>query len=116
MTITAVASPVPAAKVAAYQQFRAALDGTRRAEFEASRRRVGLREYSFAQPLPDGSYLQISVWEGDDPAASLRRMLQAQDEFTRWFVDQVKEIHGVDPDQVDVAALLPQQPIDSGPI
>jgi len=37
-------------------------------------------------------------------------MLQAQDEFSRWFVDQVREIHGTDPDQVDVAALLPQPP------
>ncbi len=116
MAITAVASPVPADKVAAYLQFRAALDGTRRAEFEASRRRAGLREYSFAQPLPDGSYLQISVWEGDDLAASLRRMFQEHDEFARWFLTQVKEIHGIDPEQVDVAALLPQQPVDSGPL
>ena len=76
MAITAIASPVPADKAAAYQHFRAALDGTRRAEFEESRRRVGLREYSFAQPLPDGGYLQISVWEGDDPVASLKRMWQ----------------------------------------
>ena len=48
-----------------------------------------------------GDFVIVTL-EGDDPAGAFKKFGQGEDAFTKWFVAQVKDIHGV-----DVTAPLP---------
>jgi hypothetical protein len=113
MAMVVLAAPVPAEKVQQHQQMLAEINGPRRAEYEASRQRAGLHERGFIQQSPDGGYLYISVWEGDDVPAGLEALLRDNSDFTRWFLQQIEEVHGMSADQG--IPPLPEQVIDSAP-
>jgi hypothetical protein len=46
-----------------------------------------------ATPMGD---LVIVTLSGEDPGRSFAEMSSADDAFTRWFVEQVKELNGID--------------------
>ena len=71
------------------------LNGSRRAEFDASRRNAGVRERTFLQSTPMGDVVIVTL-EGDDPGRAFGKMLGADDEFTKWFAAKAKDVHGVD--------------------
>jgi hypothetical protein len=71
------------------------LKGARRAEYVASRREAGVRERLFLQATPMGELVIVTL-EGDDPMASLGKLLGTNDEFTQWFVENASAAHGVD--------------------
>jgi hypothetical protein len=95
MALMAVAFPIAPGKTAEWRSFMAEINGPRYAEFAESRRRAGVRERTFLQPTPMGDLVIVTL-EGDDPGRSFGQMASATDPFTRWFVDRVKAIHGVD--------------------
>ncbi len=100
MAMMAMAVPVLPGKLDEWRQFSAELMGPRRAEYEASRRRMGVRsEHSFLQHTPMGD-LVILVFEGDNLPAAMATMANSTDPFDQWTAAKAKEIHGLDPSQV----------------
>jgi hypothetical protein len=95
MTLMAIAVPILPGRTDQWRRFNDELNGRRRGEYEASRRRLGVRERAFLQTTPQGD-LVIVTFEGDDPEGAFRSLGVGDDEFTRWFVQQVSEIHGMD--------------------
>lgn len=95
MALMAVAVPILPGRTEHWRRFARELNGPRLSEFNASRRRLGVRERVFLQSTPQGDLVVVTL-EGDNPAEAFRRLGTGDDEFTRWFVQQVKEIHGMD--------------------
>jgi hypothetical protein len=95
MTLSAVAFPILPGKTADWHKFMAEINGPRRAEFVASRERVGAHERTYLQPTPMGD-LVIVTFEAEDPGKAFAQMVHATDPFTLWFLEQVKALHGVD--------------------
>ncbi len=93
--LTAVAIPIAPGKTAEWRSFIAELNGPRRAEFVESRQRAGVHERTFFQSTPMGDLVIVTL-EGEDPAQALAQMTSATDDFTTWFLETAKRIHGVD--------------------
>lgn len=75
--------------------FAADLNGKWRGDFVASRNRLGVKERVFFQSGRNGDAAIVTL-EGEDPAAAFAQFGQGDDEFTIWFVDRVKALHGFD--------------------
>jgi hypothetical protein len=95
MPLMAVAFPIAPGKTADWHAWMAELNGPRREEFVASRRRAGVHERTFLQPTPMGDLVIVTL-EGLDPGRAFGQMMSAGDAFTTWFLERVKAIHGVD--------------------
>jgi hypothetical protein len=95
MAIMAVAFPIAPGKTADWKRFIGELNGARRAEFVASRKGLGVRERTFLQPTPMGDLVIVTL-EGDNPGQSFGRLVNSTDPFTLWFLERVKEVHGID--------------------
>ncbi len=60
------------------------VSGPRRDEYEASRRRLGIRkEKVWFQSLPQGE-MAVVYWEGDDSRAALQKFAVSEDPFDEW--------------------------------
>lgn len=112
MAMLAMAIPIPANQSDHWKRFIGEMKGSRFAEFKASRKKLGVHERTFLQKTPMGDFVVVTL-EGADPASAFARMGQGTDEFTKWFLKEVKEIHGMD---LSAAAPgpLPELVIDSG--
>lgn len=99
MASLSMAMPVKPGKSSDLRSFVDEVLGARRAEFEASEKRIGItREGWYFQPSPMGDL--VIVWvEADDPMTSLGSFIQSQDPFDTWFKAQVLDITGVDLNQ-----------------
>ena len=111
MTMIAMALPILPDKQEQWRSFVSELQGPRREQFDASRRQMGVRERTFMQQTPMGNLVIVTL-EGDDPMGAFARFAQGQDEFTQWFLQQVKEVHGVDLSQPP-AGPLPELLMDT---
>jgi hypothetical protein len=107
MPLMAATFPILPGKTPEWRKFIDELNGPRRAEFVESRRRVGVQERTFLQSTPMGDLVIVTL-EGEDPQRSFGQMAQATDAFTRWFLDRVKELHGVD---LRTPTAPPSQPV-----
>jgi steroid delta-isomerase-like uncharacterized protein len=87
--------PILPGKTDAWQTWVTELTTTRQKEFVDNRRRLGARERTYLQQTPHGDVIIVTV-EADDPLAALIALGQETDEFTEWFLKNVKELHGVD--------------------
>ena len=113
MALFAMAVPIPAGKTEAWKGFMNELKGSQRAGFAASRRALGVRERTFLQHTPMGDMVIVTL-EGDNPAGAFQRFGQGSDPFTRWFIEQVKSIHGLDL-TAPPPGPMPEMIIDSQP-
>jgi hypothetical protein len=95
MALFAVAFPIPPEKMDQWRRFVADLNGARKAEYKASRERMGVHERAFLQQTPHGDLVLLTM-EGENPGAAMAAIGQGTDPFTEWMVAQVQEIHGVD--------------------
>ena len=91
----AMAFPIVPGKTEQWQKFAAQLKGPRRADFVASRKRLGVRERTFLQHTPMGDFVVVTL-EGDDPRSAFQRFAEGNDEFTKSFLAEVGAVHGVD--------------------
>ena len=98
MSIVAMAMPILPGKLEEWRRFSGELMGARHGAYEASRRRLGVREHSFLQHTPMGDLL-IIVWEGENPMAAMAALAASRDPFDQWSAEKAKELHGVDPSQ-----------------
>jgi hypothetical protein len=70
--------------------------GERRAEYEASRKRLGItREGVWIQPTPDADVVVV-VLEAADLQAALAGVSSSPEPFDVWFRDHCRTVHGVD--------------------
>jgi hypothetical protein len=95
MALLAFAAPILPGKTEQWKRFIQELQGPRYHEFKASRDRVGVHERTFLQSTPQGEFVVVTL-EGNDPAKAFQEAASSQDTFTRWFIQQVKELHGFD--------------------
>ena len=108
-----VALPVLPGKREALKEFGKTATSSRRSEFAASERRLGIpKEAWFLQTTPQGDFALVYL-EARDPAKALGEFARSQDAFDRWFKDQVKAITGVDLNQPP-AGPPPEQVISFG--
>jgi len=113
MALMVMPVPILPGKTEQWKAFRDELLGRRFAEYADSRRRLGVQERVYFYSAPQGGDWAIVTLEGKDPTRAFRRFGIGNDEFTRWFVQQVKEIHGLDlTNPGDIA--IPQLELDTG--
>jgi hypothetical protein len=112
MAIFAIAIPIASGKSAQWKTFMGELKGPRFEDFKASRRKLGVQERTFLQQTPMGDLVVVTL-EGADPASAFTKFGQGTDDFTKWFMKQVQEIHGVDL-TAPPPGPLPELMIDSG--
>ena len=101
--LMAVAIPILPGKTPAWRTWMEELNGSRREEFVASRERAGVHERTFFESTPMGDLVIVTL-EGDDPGQAFKQMMSATDTFTTWFLEQAKEIHGLDPASLATAS------------
>jgi hypothetical protein len=78
------------------RQFMTELTGSRRAEFEASRARLGItREQVWHQETPQGA-LAIVYLEAEHMQDVFAGLATSQDPFDQWWRAQIQAIHGID--------------------
>jgi hypothetical protein len=72
---------------------------SRREEYEASRKRLGIREERvWFQSLPDAE-MAVVYWEGDDPRGALERFASSDDPFDQWLKERGREVYHFEPGQ-----------------
>ena len=113
MAMFAMAIPISPGKTEAWKSLINDLNGSQRTGFVASRRAMGVRERTFFQSTPMGDMVIVTL-EGENPASAFQRFGQGTDAFTKWFLERVKAVHGL-----DLAAPppgpMPEMVIDSHP-
>ena len=83
-------------KAQAARAFMRELEGTRKAEYAASERRIGIvKEAWFLQAAPMGDLL-IGYMESEDFTRSLRMFAESRDPFDIWFKERMGDATGVD--------------------
>ena len=112
MSLLAVAFPIVPGKLEQWYHFVDELNTTRRQDFVASRRRLGLHERTFVQQTPMGD-LALVTEEGDNPQRIFESFTN-DDPFARWMNQELAPLHGVDLSQPMPANILPEVVLDSG--
>ena len=70
--------------------------GERKADFEASRERFGIRRESvWIQSTPDGDVAVVLI-EADDIGAAMGGLATSGDAFDQWFREHIMNVHGMD--------------------
>lgn len=95
MALFAFVAPIAPDKRSQWNAFIGEITGPRRGEFNASRQRNGIHERTFLQETPLGDLVIVTL-EGENPMQAMGAFAHSDDDFTRWFVQQVQEIHGFD--------------------
>ena len=94
----AMAAPLAADKLDAWEAWTAELTGPRKDAFDDMNRRLGLEEHrSYLQPLPDGNFLVLVIAEGPGADSFLDSVAASDHEFDQWFSESVADLHGMDP-------------------
>ena len=93
----AMAAPLAAAKLGAWESWVAELSGARKGEFDDLNARHRLTEHrAYLQPTPDGNFLVLVVYDGPGSDDFIASVSQSDHEFDRWFASSIAEIHGID--------------------
>lgn len=111
MALLAVAFPIPSDKLEDWKKFMDEIKTTRNAEWKQARKNIGVRDRTFLETTPQGSMVIITL-EGNNPEEAFSKFGQGTDEFTNWFVEKIKEIHGMDMRQ-PLPGPLPELMVDS---
>jgi len=95
MASLAMAYPILPGRTDDWRRLMAEVNGPRRAEYDAVQQHVGVRSQVFLQQTPQGDLVLVTM-DGADPYRAVQQMWTGNDPFTKWFVEQVKDIHGID--------------------
>lgn len=96
MTEIVFATPVVDGKEDVDRQTRGEMAGARRDEYEAALKDAGItRQAVWHQKTPGGGTLAIVYIEATDPDAH-QRFTSSDADISRWFVQQMQEVHGRD--------------------
>lgn len=91
----AITVPILSGKTNQWKKFTNELNNKYYGEFAESRKRLGVHERTFLQSTPQGDFVIVTL-EGNDPQNAFTEFSKANDNFTQWFTQQVKDIHGFD--------------------
>jgi hypothetical protein len=92
-----MAIPLAADKLDAWEAWVAELNGPRKAAFDDMNVRHGLTEHrAYLQPTPDGGFLVLVITDGPGAESFLANAASSDEEFDRWFMGSVAEVHGMD--------------------
>jgi hypothetical protein len=92
MASMAFALPLTPGKTEEWRGWSAELLGPRRAEYEASRRRLGVTvERAYLQHTPQGD-LNIVYLEANDLSRAFQGIATSQDPFDVWFRERAKDL------------------------
>lgn len=90
-----IAIPILPGKTEMWRKFTNELKGNRKKEFNESRKQLNVHERTFYQQTPNGDLVIVTL-EGDEPEKFMQSFAQRNDEFSKWFLQNVKEVHGFD--------------------
>jgi hypothetical protein len=110
----AIAVPILPGKTIQWKKFASELNGVKKKDFEISCNELEIRERTFLQQTPAGDFAIVTI-EGDNPSGAFEKFTTGRDPFTKWFLNEVKEIHGIDFSQINNTS-LPEMIVDSGNI
>jgi hypothetical protein len=108
----AMAVPVTNGREHDFQKFVDDFNGRWYNDFTESRKRLKVHERVFHQVTPMGE-LAIVTLQGDNPEESFSKFSKGNDDFTRWFVKNVKENHDYDLTQPPPEGTMPELVLDS---
>lgn len=92
----AFVAPILPGKAEEHRRTSEELMGTRRAEYQASRKRLGIRrESAWHQETPAGTVVVVYI-DADDPGAAMAGMASSDEPFDVWFREHISDIHGID--------------------
>jgi hypothetical protein len=86
--------PIAAAKVEAWRRFCQELSGTRRAPYEASRRRLGITRERWSLMQNTYGASTVGTFEADDVGVALAGMIASVLPFESWFRERMQDLHG----------------------
>ena len=96
-TMPAMAIPLAADKLDAWEAWVAELNGPRQAAFDDMNARYGLTEHrAYLQPTPDGNFLVLVIQGGPGADSVMTNVASSDNEFDQWFMGNVAAVHGVD--------------------
>jgi hypothetical protein len=99
MAIYCFTQPIQPGKRVAARAIFEEIRTSRRDEYEASRKRLGIREERvWFQSLPDAE-MAVIYWEGDDPRGALRRFASSDNPFDEWLKERGREVYHFEPGQ-----------------
>jgi hypothetical protein len=88
--------PILPGKSDAAREFQRELDTVRKAEYDASERRIGIsKELWYLAPLPSGDHL-VAYMESEDFNSALGAFVASRDDFDMWFKQRLAEATGLD--------------------
>ncbi len=93
----AMAAPLAADKLDAWEAWAAELSGPRKAEFDDMNARHGLTEHrAYLQPTPDGNFLVLVIHEGPGGDGFVANVASSDNPFDQWFAGSIVELHEMD--------------------
>jgi hypothetical protein len=95
MTEIVFAIPIERGKEDADRQMREELAGARRAEYAAALKEAGIKRQAVWHQQSPGATWAIVYVEASDPDAH-QRFVNSDADISRWFREQMQEIHGRD--------------------
>jgi hypothetical protein len=96
MQMYAFVAPIQPNKTAEFRQFVSELEGSRKTEYEASRKSAGFRrETMFLQKTPMGEMVVV-IQEAESEQKALESLRGMTDPFHVWYFQKLKDIHGID--------------------
>jgi hypothetical protein len=103
-----LAMPVLPGKTADAHTFFTQLDGARRADFDASERRIGVtKELWYLAKLPSGDHV-IGYIESPDFNRALQSFVASRDSFDLWFKAEMLAVTGLDLNDPPADMVLPE--------
>lgn len=99
----AFAVPIAPGKLKTWKRMVEEIKGPRKKEYQASRKKTGItHEHVWLQHTPQGDFVVVSV-VGKDAPNMMERLAASKGAFDKWFLEQVAEIHGIQPDSLPPA-------------
>jgi hypothetical protein len=93
----AMAAPLAADKLGAWEAWIAELTGTRKDEFDEMNARHELTEHrAYLQPTPDGNYLVLVIHEGPGGDDFIPNLASSDNAFDQWFAASIVDLHAMD--------------------
>ncbi|MGW1505117.1 ester cyclase [Streptomyces mirabilis] len=89
--------PLPPGAAGAWHALQAELAGARLRAYEASRRRAGILQESFALQVLGGQDVLVHRIEARDPQGAARRLAASADPFDSWLRQEAAAVLGTDP-------------------
>ena len=79
-----------------WRRFAQDLLGDRLCEYEALRRRLGLRGVRVYLARTSRREVIVAYVEAEDPQGAFRRLVSSEEQFAEWFKEKLAELHGYD--------------------